>query len=308
MILIISADNDTMTDAICTWLSRQEKHFVRLNENQIIEAVSFDFRNSVFEITIDHLKYDLKNFKSVFYRNGSLVYGGFTGEIDAQLLPFFNAELHSVTHFIYYFLEKSGAKVYGNLMTKEVNKLEVLHLAQELDFKIPDTYIFSQTRDIIQLNPSQKYITKSISEMAQILHDGELYLNYTREIDPAEISSEYGNILPTLIQEKVEKDYEIRAFFFEKKIWAVATFEFTEEIDTRNTNHSDKKHLPVQLPGALKKKIKTLAKRLNINCGTLDLLKSGSDYYFLEVNPLGQFHSVSLYGNYQIEKYIADLL
>lgn len=38
------------------------------------------------------------------------------------------------------------------------------------------------------------------------------------------------------------------------------------------------------------------------------LIKSDDNYYFLEVNPLGQFHQVSYYGNYQIEKYIADLL
>lgn len=308
MILIISADNDTMTDAVCVWLSRLEKQFVRLNENQIIEAVSFDFKNSLFTVKIDGLKYDLKNFQSVFYRNGSLVYGGFTGEIDEQLLSFFNSELHVITQFIYYFLNISEARIYGNLTTKEVNKLEVLHIAQTLNFKIPDTYIYSQLQNILKLDPSGKYITKSVAEMAHIFHEGELYMNYTKEINISEIYSRQDNIIPTLIQERIEKDYEIRVFFFGNKIWAIATFEFSEEIDIRNTSNSDKKYLPINLPSDLKKKIKQLAKKLKINCGTIDLLKSKEDYYFLEVNPVGQFHTVSLYGNYQIEKYIADLL
>lgn len=40
MILIISPDNDTMTDAVCVWLSRLEKQFVRLNENQMPYSIT----------------------------------------------------------------------------------------------------------------------------------------------------------------------------------------------------------------------------------------------------------------------------
>lgn len=144
--------------------------------------------------------------------------------------------------------------------------------------------------------------------MKPIFVENELYLNYTREINLSNIQDERENIIPSLIQKKVNKIYEIRTFFFEKKIWAIATFDFSDNIDIRNMKDSEKKYLPCKLPIEIQRKIHKMAETLDLKCGTIDLIKSDSEYYFLEVNPLGQFHQVSYYGNYQIEKYIADLL
>ncbi|WP_426478100.1 hypothetical protein ACP3T3_01040 [Chryseobacterium sp. CBSDS_008] len=307
MILIISVDNDTMTDEICTWLSYQNKEFVRLSENQHINKVFFNFESNVFKISIGEVEYKLEDFKSVFYRNGGVYYDTITGEIDSNLVDFYNSELKSISEFIYYYFKVNGVRVFGNLLTKEVNKLEVLFLAKSLGLKIPDTYILSRLNDLGQIDISQAYITKAVSEMKPIIVENDLYLNYTHKVDLNNTHDKKGSIIPSLIQRKIDCLYEIRAFFFEKKIWAIATFDFSDNVDIRNIREKDKKYLPLVLPQELKRKILKLAKKLDLKCGTVDLLKS-DDYYFLEVNPLGQFHQVSHYGNYQIEKHIADLL
>ncbi|RQO42618.1 hypothetical protein DBR39_01725 [Chryseobacterium sp. KBW03] len=308
MILLISVDNDTMTDEICTWLSYQNKEFVRLSENQHINKVFFDFKNNTFKISIGAIEYKLEDFKSVFYRNGGIYYNAITGEIDSNLVDFYNSELKSISEFIYYYFKVNEVRVFGNLFTKEVNKLEVLLLAKSLGLKIPDTYILSELNDLEQIDISQTYITKAVSEMKPIVVENDLYLNYTHEIDLNNIHDKKESIIPSLIQRKIDCLYEIRAFFFEKQIWAIATFDFSGNVDIRNIKEKEKKYLPLVLPLEQKRKILKLAKKLNLKCGTVDLLKSDKDYYFLEVNPLGQFHQVSYYGNYQIEKRIADLL
>ncbi|PIF44486.1 hypothetical protein CLU96_1461 [Chryseobacterium sp. 52] len=308
MILIISVDNDTMTDEICTWLSYQNKEFVRLSENQHINKVFFNFESNVFKISIGEIEYKLEDFKSVFYRNGGVYYDTITGEIDSNLVDFYNSELKSISEFIYYYFKVNGVRVFGNLFTKEVNKLEVLFLAKSLGLKIPGTYILSGLKDLEQIDISQAYITKAVSEMKPIIVENDLYLNYTHEVDLNDIHDKEENIIPSLIQRKIDCLYEIRAFFFEKQIWAIATFDFSYNVDIRNIRERDKRYLPVALPSELKRKILKLAKKLDFKCGTVDLLKSDDDDYFLEVNPLGQFHQVSYYGNYQIEKHIADLL
>lgn len=308
MILIISVDNDTMTDEICSWLSYQNKEFVRLSENQQINKVFFNFESNVFKISIGETEYKLDDFKSVFYRNGGIYYDTATGEINSNLIDFYNSELRSISEFIYYYFKVNGVRVFGNLFTKEVNKLEVLFLAKSLGFKTPDTYILSQLKDFAKIDSSRKYITKSVSEMKPIFVDNELYLNYTHEISPNQTQDKKENIIPSLIQEKIRTTYEIRAFFFDKEIWAVATFDFSKKIDIRNTKDSDKKYLPYRFPLEIRRKIHKMAKILDLKCGTIDLIKSDNDFYFLEVNPLGQFHQVSHYGNYQIEKHIANLL
>lgn len=308
MILLVSVDNDTMTDEICSWLSYQNKEFVRLSENQIISKIFFDFKSNIFKIFVNHIEYNLNDFKSVFYRNGGIYYNIPKEEINNNLIDFYNSEFKSVTGFIYYYLRTNGVKIFGNLFSKEVNKLEVLFLAKSLGFKIPDTYILSQLKDFAKIDSSRKYITKSVSEMKPIFVDNELYLNYTHEINPNQSQDKKENIIPSLIQEKIRTTYEIRAFFFEKEIWAVATFDFSNKIDIRNTKDSDKKYLPYKFPIEIQRKIHKMAKILDLKCGTIDLIKSDNDFYFLEINPLGQFHQVSYYGNYQIEKHIANLL
>lgn len=308
MILLVSLDNDTMTDEICTWLSYQNKEFVRLSENQHINKVFFDFENNVFKISIGEIEYKLDSFKSVFYRNGGVYYDTVTGEIDSNLVDFYNSELKSISEFIYYYFKINGVRIFGNLFTKEVNKLEVLFLAKSLGLKVPDTYILSRLDDLEQINMLHPYITKAVSEMKPIIVENDLYLNYTHEVDLSNIHDKKESIIPSLIQRKIDCLYEIRAFFFEKQIWAIATFDFSGNVDIRNIREKDKRYLPFELPSELKRKVLKLAKNLDLKCGTVDLLKSDEDYYFLEVNPLGQFHQVSHYGGYQIEKHIADLL
>ncbi|MDR6486269.1 hypothetical protein J2799_000754 [Chryseobacterium vietnamense] len=308
MILIISVDNDTIADEICTWLSYQNKQFVRLSENQHINKVCFDFKNNIFKISIGAIEYELGDFTSVFYRNGGIYYETIPGDIDSILVDFYNSELKSISEFIYYYFRVNGVRIFGNLLTKEVNKLEVLFLAKSLGLKIPDTYILSEMNDLKQIDMSQAYITKAISEMKPIIVEYGLYLNYTHELDVNNIHNKKENIIPSLIQRKIHCLYEIRVFFFEKQVWAIATFDFSGSVDIRNIKEKDKRYLPLILPPELKKKILILAKKLALKCGTVDLLKSDEEYYFLEVNPLGQFHQVSYYGNYQIEKHIADLL
>ncbi|WP_439479930.1 hypothetical protein [Chryseobacterium aquaticum] len=308
MILLISAENDTMTDEICSWLSYQDKEFVRLSENQQITKVFFDFSNNIFTISINDNDYNLSEFKSVFYRNGGVYYDVPKMEIDDALVEFYNSELKSVTEFIFYYLNINRKYIFGNLFNKTVNKLEVLFLAKSLGLRIPDTYILSQLKDLANIEISQDYITKAISEMKPIFIENELYLNYTHEIDLNNTQGRKENIMPSLIQKKINRTYEIRAFFFEKKIWAIATFDFSNNIDIRNIKDSEKKYLPCKLSIEIQRILRKMAKTLNLKCGTIDLIKSDDDYYFLELNPLGQFHQVSYYGNYQIEKYIADLL
>jgi len=47
---------------------------------------------------------------------------------------------------------------------------------------------------------------------------------------------------------------------------------------------------------------------LDLNCGSLDFIKSGDKYYFLEVNAIGQFLGLSFICNYSLEKEIATYL
>lgn len=66
--------------------------------------------------------------------------------------------------------------------------------------------------------------------------------------------------------------------------------------------------MPYCLPKNIEQKIHLLMQSLDLNSGSLDFIKSGSKYYFLEVNPVGQFLGMSVLCNYLLEKEIAEYL
>ena len=241
MILLISLDNDTVTDTICNSLSLGNKKFTRLNGSESITSVYFDFSNHSYSVSINGVKVDLNDITSVFYRNGNITFQNFWQDLDEHMEKFFFSKYKSVGDFISYFLERSGTRIYGNLRVKEVNKLKVLHLAKQHGFKIPKTHIFSSQKDLECIESSdRRYITKAISEMQPVFVDDALYLNYTRDILMEEILEKEQRIIPTLLQEKIHKEYEIRVFFFEEKIWVIATFDLSGNTDVRNMKTSDK--------------------------------------------------------------------
>lgn len=58
-----------------------------------------------------------------------------------------------------------------------------------------------------------------------------------------------------------------------------------------------------------RKKIRKLMNTLNLNTGSIDVLKGiDGKYYFLEVNPVGQYLSPSISCGYCVEKNIAEWL
>jgi len=69
------------------------------------------------------------------------------------------------------------------------------------------------------------------------------------------------------------------------------------------------RNVPFNLPSNITNQVCKLMKELNLETGSLDIvLTKNKEYYFLEVNPVGQFAQVSMPSNYYIEQYIATQL
>lgn len=62
------------------------------------------------------------------------------------------------------------------------------------------------------------------------------------------------------------------------------------QIDFRNYDVDlPNRVVPFRLPDSLTQKLIKLMQRINLNTGSVDGLYSSGDYYFLEINPVGQF-------------------
>lgn len=82
------------------------------------------------------------------------------------------------------------------------------------------------------------------------------------------------------------------------------------KLDFRNYNSANPNtNTPYSLPNIQKEKIHKLLLNLKLNCCSIDMIKGkDNQYYFLEINPIGQFGMTNYPCNYNLYKKIADTL
>ncbi|MBM6497958.1 hypothetical protein H9X54_001390 [Flavobacterium macrobrachii] len=121
------------------------------------------------------------------------------------------------------------------------------------------------------------------------------------------------HFFPSLLQEYIQKKYELRIFFLNDKLYSMAIFSQESEqtkIDYRNyQKEKPNRRVPYKLPIEIEEKLIFFMRKIELNSGSIDMIVTYSnEYYFLEVNPVGQFGALSYNCNYNIENLIADYL
>lgn len=300
MILIFSNNYEPTTNEVIRWLLALGKDFIRVDEN---EFFAINVINKKIFLESERNSFFLDDISSVWFRRGRLVFKRLQFKNNA-----INKHMTEMQFWLEDFVRKTlDSKKHINKESKaSVNKLLVLQKAKESGLKVPDYFLAENTNDVI-LN---KTITKSFSEDMYLtnMFEGFNAIGYT-EIVKEKVKN---NFYPTFFQEKLEKDFEIRCFYLNGKIWSIAIMSQRDEqtkTDFRKYNNvRPNRNVRYNLPKDIEEKLDLLMKAVDLNCGSIDLIKSGDDFYFLEINPVGQFSGVSTKCNYNLEKEIANYL
>ncbi len=122
-----------------------------------------------------------------------------------------------------------------------------------------------------------------------------------------------AKISPSLFQHCIDKRYEVRVFYLDGQCysWAILSqADAQTRTDYRRYNESRQNRVvPYLIPDALAAKLRALFGEVGLNTGSVDLMVDArDDYYFLEINPVGQFGLLSRSSNYQLESAIAQWL
>lgn len=131
---------------------------------------------------------------------------------------------------------------------------------------------------------------------------------YTQKVENMDELPE--RFFPTLLQENIEKKYELRIFYLDGECFSSAILSQKDPrtiVDFRNADKKNKNRIvPYNLSPELKSKIVDLMKAVDLNTGSLDFMV-GQDGkpYFLEINPVGQFGFINYYCNLGISDYVA---
>jgi ATP-GRASP peptide maturase of grasp-with-spasm system len=302
MILLISNENDQTTNDVIDWLRYFNTRWERLNGEDLVDAEKHSY---LLPIGASSLKLEQlhPNIDCVWFRRFYPEYPKGVDRFDGYL----DDELKVLKEYIL----SGEVRVFGNT-THRTNKLIALSTAEELGLKIPATAIVNNKKDFRKfLEKYPSVITKPITETLDYNKGDNDYTLYTNELPNDYLDKIPKKFFPTLIQEKVVKDFEIRTFYWKEKCYSMAIFSQENENTAIDFRRYDRKrpnrNVPSQLPQEVEEKISGLMKRLNLNSGSIDLIKDvNGNFVFLEVNPNGQFGMVSYPCNYNLEMIIAN--
>ncbi|VXC60929.1 MULTISPECIES: grasp-with-spasm system ATP-grasp peptide maturase [Chryseobacterium] len=319
MILILSDRDEPTTDLVVDWLVFFQKEFVRISSSSPLKIIKIYKTLGKFEVIfeISHfgkkITIDSKDISAYWYRRSRITTTFSTLEVDDidvrnMFHEFIKEEYKSAINIIHRILEH---KKHINKISDAfgVDKLHNLQIAEECGLQVPNTILCNNKLDLTKFyNENKKnIITKPIGDSAVFFHNG--FHLYTSKVSLASISDKFAL---SLFQENVIKEFELRIFYFNNTFYSSAVLSQLYQdtkIDLKNSAKTANRIIPFDLPSIIQKKLRYFLEKINVNSGSIDMIYSkNKEYYFLEVNPVGQFEQVSIPCNYNLFQKIAEYL
>jgi ATP-GRASP peptide maturase of grasp-with-spasm system len=326
-IFILAQDGDRSVNDVMFWLNAIGKYEVRrINDDDDItfmELSVVDGKSSFSICTASGINVDSDEIHAYWYRRGELKYNHLKLESEPNnnlydaLNNYYRTEWGHTAQYLHFLLKTMETNIIGSYDDADTNKLICLEAAKRLGFNVPKSIISNNLKNIKRFIESNKRtITKGIWGPGYFAQDSTGYESFSipttlYTIEDLEIVTG-GDFQPTHFQEYIEKKFEVRSFYLDKVIYSMAIFSQNNEktaIDFRNyDDERPNRIVKFKLPVEIEDKTISLMEHLGYSTGSLDFIFDGQEYYFLEVNPVGQFGWLSRYCNYYLEREIARQL
>lgn len=318
-IIIQSETKDNSTSDVIRWLKSINHNvtIVLLLDNYEIHNISLSLDNSGGNvISINNEEIDSEK-ASFWYRRGSFRFQKCRLR-SKEITTLVKSTQNNVTSELLRYLSSDSSflnhvnKFSDNYLTK----LNMLSKAKCFGLQIPNTLVCNNKSELKHfLDENEEVINKPIGNPIgnTVIENEKIYIDSPVTL----ITIDNIHQLPekfyfSVFQKHIKKIIEIRSFFIHGNFYSMAIFSQENEktkLDFRNYDRSNPNRLcPYQLPFEIRKKLTKLMDSLNLNCGSFDIIYNRDGYFFLEVNPIGQFQWLSRHCNYYIEKQIAEIL
>jgi len=287
-VLIVSSLYDFSTDLVAQELEARNVSYLRLNKEYFPNyRLTLDIDNKLLEVIIDEKKYRVTDdISAIYYRqpiflrntpNDSLT-------IDEQLnRSQWMGFLRSLTIF-------SKASWLNRLDATYLaeTKAYQLCIANDIGFTTPKTLIGNNSNRFQEFR--EEVIIKSLDTI--LLREAEDCLfTYSTVKSTKELNDENVASTPLTVQAYVSPKIDVRVTVIGDKIYAVKITSLGKGIkeDWRTVDREKVEYNDIQLPKEIENYCFKLVKHLNLSFGAIDLVISGEDYIFIEINPTGEW-------------------
>ena len=316
MILILSVDGDISTCCVMKYLAEENVEYIRINYDDLRKKrLKIDLSADNHQISIDGKTIPISEINCVWYRKFSQI-----NEFHSDKLLNNKRVLKlNLKILLYEEMQRVAQSLCIALKNKfwltdyhciNANKIEIMQIASECGFNIPESQIINSKKDI-----EAGFVSKSIRD-AKPLFWGKrkkFGMMYTTEIQDADIKRLPDYFRPSLTQRQIDKNFELRVFYLCGEMYAMAILSQLDrqtQVDFRVYNEEKpNRYLPYNLHKKDKQRIIKFMNCIKLNCGSIDLIKAkDGSLVFLEVNPTGQFGMTSTPCNYGLHRKIANKL
>lgn len=305
-VLIISNIYDFSTDFVCQELSTRGIEYFRINRDDLINYEIY-FNPLVPEIigTYNDLSFSVtsETLISVYYRAPSFlrdIYQDSKSE-EEQLIR------TQWTAFLRYLIVFENAKWLNN--PADIYKAEIksyqLYVANKIGFNVPKTIITNKITKPIH----DKVAIKSIDTAIVNIDTNEGFV-YTELYHKDELTEEVFSS-PFFIQEGIVPKIDLRVTVVEEEVIAIKISDKKEEssidIDWRRLKN-ELRYEVFELPEVVSDLCRELLKKLNLKFGGIDLVLQNEKYFFIEINPTGEWSWLQQTTGVKIDSVIVNSL
>lgn len=305
--LIVSNSFDFASDYICYELQRRGQKYLRINRDKFLDySISIDLCKGVMNICIGNNEYQVKepSLKSIYFRAPVFLRDTYNHSLSlAEQL--YRSQWSSFIRNLIYFENilwmNNPVSTY-----KAENKVLQLKYASQIGFKIPQTFITNDTS--IPIEADFYYIVKSLDTALFRKDETELFA-FSNVVKGSEIQESNLKEAPIILQEYIYPKIDLRVTVIGEKVHTVKIVKNNEGIEGDWRKHKDDvQFIPYELPKTIVKRSIELVKKFNLLFGAIDLVYCRGDYYFIEINPTGEWAWLVENTNQRIDKDIVDIL
>ncbi|MDQ0593254.1 MvdC family ATP-grasp ribosomal peptide maturase [Chryseobacterium ginsenosidimutans] len=310
MILCITHSQDFYNiDIFFEYLKTKNIPYFRLNSDRLNHLQKISINEDFFELTDEFGNtVNSKEIKAVWHRKA----WGITipEELDEDYRRIFLKEYASLRYNLFTVLQDvPWINPLENENKIDGNKMFQLKIAQKNNLTIPKT-IFSNDSDKITAFFHESCNGKMIAKLHGAISksmSGENFLS-TNIIDEDSLENisdiEY---CPMIFQPYIDKEYELRIVYLDGEFFT-GKINNSENVDWRVVQ-GDYFWSEYNLPQNTKENLTSMMKEMGLYIGAIDMIKSkDGNYYFLEVNPQGEWGMLQKELNFPIAETIVDNL
>ncbi|MSR92321.1 ATP-grasp domain-containing protein [Inconstantimicrobium porci] len=283
--LVIADTKDFTSDYITIELRKRERCYLRINRDKFSEySIQWDIFNEKMIIEIEKERYYIDSqLKGVYYR--APVYLRFYSQNSYEEQLYKSQWMAFVKNLICF---ENAVWINNPVDTyKAENKMLQLKYAKELGFTLPKTLVVNSYCNNIDIN--KKYAIKSIDTLLLRNDEEECFL-YTNIVSGKELKSASLSMAPVVVQELINPKVDLRITVIGDIVYAVKIVKDGEGINQDwRKEKDDVKFEVINLPDEISEKCIKLVRKLGLRYGAIDMAVSNGKYYFIEINPTGEW-------------------